>query len=52
MNKLNLKSFYYFVTVSHENFITFNYVHNENFNHHFKFCVSKQFYYSTDDALL
>ena len=22
------------------------------FNHHFNFCVSKSFYYSTDDALL
>ena len=54
MNKLNLKSFCYFVTVSHENFITFNcnYVHIENFNHHVNFCVSKSFYHSTDDASL
>ena len=40
--------------VSHENFITFNcnYVYIKYFNHHFNFCVSKSFYYSTDDALL
>ena len=54
MSKLNLKSLFYFVTVSHENFITFNcnYAYIKNFNHHFNFCVSKSFYYSTDDALL
>ena len=54
MNKLNLKSFCYFVTVSHENFITFNcnYVYIKNFNHHVNFCVSKSFYHSTDDASL
>ena len=51
---MNLKRFCYFVTVSYENFTTFNfnYVYIENFNHHFNFCVSKSFYYSTDDALL
>ena len=40
--------------MSHENFTTFNcnYVYIKYFNHHFKFCVSKLFYYSTDDALL
>ena len=40
--------------VSHENFITFNcnYVYIKYFNHRFNFCVSKSFYYSTDDALL
>ena len=40
--------------MSHENFVTFNcnYVHIESFNHHFNFCASKSFYYSTDDALL
>ena len=54
MNKLNLKSFCYFVMVSHENFITFNcnYVYIKYFNHRFNFCVSKSFYYSTDNALL
>ena len=48
------KFFGYFVTVSRENFITFNcnYVDIKRFNHHFGFCVSKSFYYSTDDALL
>ena len=52
--KLNLRSFCYFVTVSHENFITFNcnYVYIKYFNHRFNFCVSKSFYYSADDALL
>ena len=36
------------------NFITFNcnYVFIKYFNHHFNFCVSKSFYYSTEDALL
>ena len=24
----------------------------KNFDHHFNFCVSKSFYYRTDDALL
>ena len=40
--------------MSHENFITFNcnYVYIKYFKHHFNFCVSKSFYYSTDDALL
>ena len=40
--------------VSHENFITFNcnYVYIRYFNHHFNFCVSKSFYYSTVDMLL
>ena len=40
--------------VSHKNFVTCNcnYVYIKYFNHHFKFCVSKSFYYSTDDALL
>ena len=40
--------------MSHENFITFNcnYVYIKYFNHHFNFCVSKSFYYGTDDALL
>ena len=40
--------------MSHDNYITFtcNYVYIENFNHHFNFCVSKSFYYSTEDALL
>ena len=40
--------------MSHENFITFNcnYVYIKYFNHRFNFCVSKSFYYSTDDALL
>ena len=54
MNKLNLKSFCYFVTVSHENFITVNcnYVYIKYFNHRFNFCGSKSFYYSTNDALL
>ena len=53
-NKLNLKSFCYFVTVSHENFLTFNcnYVYIKDFNHHFNFSISKSFYCSTDDALL
>ena len=37
----------------HENLITFNcnYVYIQNFNH-FNICVSKSFYYSTDDVLL
>ena len=54
MNKLNLKSFCYFETVSHENFITFNcnYVYVKHFNNHFNFCASKSFYYSTDNVLL
>ena len=40
--------------ISHDNYITFNcnYVYIENFNHDFNFCVSKSFYYSTEDALL
>ena len=40
--------------VSHEYFITFNcsYVYIQYFNNHFNLCVSKSFYYSTDDALL
>ena len=42
------------MTVSHENFITFNcsYVYIKYFNYYFNFCVSKSFYYSTGDALL
>ena len=54
MDKLNPKSFCYFVTMSHESFITFNCnnVYIKNFNNHFNFCVSKSFYYSTYDALL
>ena len=53
-NKLNLKSFCYFVMVWHENFITFNcnYLYIKYFNHYFNFCVSKSFYYSTNDVLL
>ena len=40
--------------VPYENFITFNcnYVYISYFSHPFNFCVSKSFYYSTDDALL
>ena len=51
---MNLNNFYYFVTKSHEKFITFNcsYLYIKYFNHHFNFCVSKSFYYGTDDALL
>ena len=38
---------------AHENLISFNcnYVYIQNFNH-FNICVSKSFYYSTDDVLL
>ena len=52
--QIESKRFCYFVTVLHENFITFNnnYVYIKNFNHPFNFCVSKSFYYKTDDALL
>ena len=52
--QIESNKFLFFVTASHENFITFNcnYVCIESFNHHFNFCVSKSFCYSTDDALL
>ena len=51
---MNLKRVCYFVTMSHENYITFNcnYVCIKHFNHHFNFCINKSFYYSTDNALL
>ena len=52
--QIDLKSFCYFVKVSHKNIITFNcnYVYIKYFKHLFNFCVSKSFFYSTDDALL
>ena len=47
--QIESKKLLVFVTVSHENFITFNcnYVYIENFNHHSNFCVSKSFYHNT-----